>query len=132
MIKQIQSLQVILFVSNQQVSCEFYKKLFRTEPILDVPGMTEFQLFNNCKLGLMPNKGIAKILDKHTPQPDDGQGIPRCELYIHVDNLQKEFDHALALGAQLISPISPRDWGDNAGYVADPDMHIIAFAEKQI
>jgi uncharacterized glyoxalase superfamily protein PhnB len=78
----------------------------------------------------MPNSGIAKILNTNTPHPDTGNGVPRCELYLHVEDIQFEFENALRAGAQLISPISERDWGDSVCYFADPDAHILAFAEK--
>lgn len=129
--KHIQHLETILYVNDQEASADFYAKLFRQNPDLHLPGMTEFILAENCKLGLMPNKGIAKILSNQTPHPDLGNGIPRCELYFHVENLEFEYAHALSCGAKLISPILDRDWGDRVCYFADLDGHIIAFAEKQ-
>ncbi len=128
--KHIQQIETILYVNNQQASAEFYTKLFRQSPDLDVPGMTEFKLAENCKLGLMPNKGIAKILADKTPHPDLGNGIPRCELYFYVENIELEFDNAINIGAKLISAIKARDWGDKVCYFSDMDGHIIAFAEK--
>ncbi len=122
-------MQTILFVQDQEASADFYSKLFRREPDLHVPGMTEFELTGTCKLGLMPNKGVARILGDKTPHPDLGNGIPRCELYLRVENIGLEFDNALTIGAKLISPIRDRDWGDKACYLADPDGHVIAFAE---
>ena len=122
--------ETILYVKNQQESAVFYTKLFRQEPDLNVPGMTEFILATNCKLGLMPNYGIAKILSDKTPHPNLGNGIPRCELYYYAENIELEFDNAINAGAHLISPIIDRDWGDRACYFSDPDGHIIAFAQK--
>ena len=58
--KHIQLIETILYVNDQQASTVFYTKLFRQNPDLNVPGMTEFNLTETCKLGLMPNKGIAK------------------------------------------------------------------------
>lgn len=130
MITQIKLIETILYVSSQEASSEFYQDIFRKAPDLNVPGMTEFNFSVNCKLGLMPNKGIAKILAGKTPHPDSGNGIPRCELYLYVDNIQFEFDNAIKSGAKLISPVIERDWGDRACYFSDPDGHIIAFAEK--
>lgn len=92
--------------------------------------MTEFKLAENCKLGLMPNNGIAKILSDKTPHPNEGNGIPRCELYLYVDDIELEFDNALKAGAKIISSIEARDWGDKVSYFADIDGHIIAFAQK--
>lgn len=128
--KQIRHVETILYVSDQARSTAFYERLFRKEADLNVPGMTEFIVAEGFKLGLMPNKGIATILQEHTPHPDEGNGIPRCELYFLVEDLQLEFDNAHNAGAQLISPIQDRDWGDQACYFADPDGHIIAFAER--
>lgn len=126
----IQALEIILYVEDQPASRDFYTKLLREKPVLDVPGMTAFVLSDRCRLGLMPNKGIIKILADHTPDPASGNGIPRCELYLYVDDAEAEAIHAEAIGAKLISQVSDRDWGDKAGYFADPDGHIIAFAEK--
>lgn len=128
--KQIQFIQTILYVEDQEKSCEFYQKIFRRNADLNVPGMTEFKLADNFKLGLMPNKGIAKILEDKMPHPDKGNGIPRCELYFYIENIELEFDNATKSGAKLISQISDRDWGDKVCYFSDPDGHIIAFAEK--
>lgn len=74
-------------------------------------------------------RGYEAVADK-TPHPDTGIGIPRCELYLYVDNIQIEFDNAIKCGAKVISPIIDRDWGDKVCYFSDPDGHIIAFAEK--
>ncbi|MFA7615411.1 MAG: VOC family protein [Weeksellaceae bacterium] len=128
--QKFNSVQIILYVEDQKRSILFYSKLFKTQPDLDVPGMTEFKLSENCKLGLMPNSGISKILLDKTPNPSLGNGIPRCELYLTVDDLEAEFENALQSGAKLISPPEDRDWGDRVCYFADPDGHIIAFAEK--
>ena len=78
----------------------------------------------------MPNKGIAKILGDKIPHPEYGNGIPRCELYLFVDDIQLEFDNAMKIGAKLVSPVMEREWGDKVCYFSDPDGHIIAFAEK--
>lgn len=119
----------ILYVSDQAVSCEFYTDILRQKPILNVPGMTEFQLTPSHSLGLMPNDGIARILGDAVPHPATGNGIPRCELYLFVENLSAWFEHAMRHGAKLISPMEYQDWGDRVAYFADPDGHIIAFAE---
>lgn len=128
--KQIRHIETILYVRDQQVSTEFYTALFRQAPDLNVPGMTEFKLSDHFKLGLMPSNGIAKILMDKTRHPDEGSGIPRCELYFHVEDIQLEFTNALTCGAKLISPIEDRDWGDKACYFSDADGHVIVFAEK--
>lgn len=122
--------EFILYVSNQQRSRDFYTKVLNLEPSLDVEGMTEFSLSENTKLGIMPEKGIAKILSDKTPHPETGSGIPRCELYLYVDGAGVYYKRALDAGAKEVSPVQLRNWGDMAGYLSDPDGHIIAFAER--
>jgi catechol 2,3-dioxygenase-like lactoylglutathione lyase family enzyme len=126
-----QDFEIILYVSDQQKSRDFYSAILQKQPCLDVPGMTEFILADNLKLGLMPEDGIAKILLDKTPHPGAGNGIPRCELYIHTDSLEETYNIAKAAGAKEISKIQDRDWGDIVGYVSDFDGHIIAFAKRK-
>ncbi len=127
---KIQQCEIILYVADQQKSRDFYSAVLQKIPDIDVPGMTEFTLSNELKLGLMPENGIAKILLDKTPHPKTGNGIPRCELYLLVDNTVEAYSDTLKAGAREISSIQDRDWGDRVGYLADPDGHIIAFAER--
>ena len=52
------------------------------------------------------------------------------QFLVYVEDLEKEFDNAIKAGAKLISEIAERNWGDRVGYLADPDGHVIALAEK--
>ncbi|MBN8695927.1 MAG: lactoylglutathione lyase [Bacteroidetes bacterium] len=125
----IAEIEFILYVKDQQKSTGFYSEILGLKPSLNVPGMTEFKLSGNCKLGLMPESGITKIICPAAPDPSRGSGIPRCELYLKVDDIEKRMASALNAGATLIDHISERNWGDTAGYIADLDGHIIAFAK---
>lgn len=123
-------IEFILYVKDQEASCNFYRKLLRREPVLNVPGMTEFSLANHCKLGLMPEKGIAKLLGNKVPHPETGNGIPRSEIYLTCDDADEEYNNALSCGAALLSKTELRDWGARVCYFSDPDGHVIAFASK--
>ena len=123
--------EIILYVTDQRKSRDFYSAVLQKTPDLDVPGMTEFNLTNELKLGLMPENGIAKILLDRTPHPKLGNGIPRCELYILLDDIEEAYKIAVEAGAKEISKIQNRDWGDKVGYVSDLDGHIIAFAKRK-
>jgi predicted enzyme related to lactoylglutathione lyase len=120
----------IIYVKNQQISTEFYRKVLGNEPVLNVPGMTEFMVNENTNLGIMPEKGIAKILGSGVPHPESGNGIPRCEIYFKVDNPQEYLDRLVSSGGNFLSSAAPRAWGDEAAYGADPDGHILAFARE--
>ena len=125
----VEFIHLILYISNQKKSTDFYTNLLDKKPILNVPGMTELQLNPFTKLGLMPEKGIAKILH-NMPNPELANGIPKCELYLFVNDVKKTFDKAVKLGAKEINLPQERDWGDFVGYVSDFDGNILAFAKK--
>ena len=121
--------EFILYVKNQDRSKVFYEKLLQIKPVLDVPGMTEFKLSANLKLGLMPEDSMAKIISSKLPHPKTGNGIPRCEIYLKVQDAGIYIERGIEAGCKLISPLQDRDWGDKVGYIADLDGHIIAVAE---
>jgi uncharacterized glyoxalase superfamily protein PhnB len=123
-------IEFILYVSNQEKSRVFYERLLNIKPSLNVPGMTEFKLLENVKLGLMPENGIAKIISEKLPHPKNGNGIPRCEIYLKVKSPIDYLKRGIELGGKEISKFQNRDWGDKVGYISDLDGNIIAFAQK--
>lgn len=126
----MKEIEFILYVANQEKSKCFYQSLLEITPSVDVPGMTEFELTDCTKLGLMPENGIAKILTDKVPHPKQGNGIPRCELYVKVQDAKTYIARGIQLGGKEISGLEDRDWGDKVGYISDLDGHIIAFAEQ--
>lgn len=120
----------ILYVRDQEVSTRFYKSVLGQDPQLHVPGMTEFKLFEKCVLGLMPEKGIKRLLGDAIGDPEKTNGIARAEIYLSVENPETYIERALAAGGRLLSSVALRNWGDMAGYIADPDGHVVAFASR--
>ncbi len=121
---------MILYVADQERSAAFYRRVLDRAPRLDVPGMTEFEVPGGAVLGLMPEAGISRLLGPALPSPSQARGIPRAEIYLLVSSEHAASFHAraLAAGARELSPVLPRDWGHSAGYVLDPDGHVLAFA----
>ena len=119
----------ILYVRDQEHSTAFYAKVLDLAPTLHVPGMTEFTLTDGAILGLMPERGIKALLGAALNDPAAATGIPRCELYLTVDDPQAYHLRSLAAGGVELSPLLDRDWGDRAAYSRDPDGHVLAFAE---
>ena len=118
----------ILYVADQSESTSFYSYVLDKEPSLNVPGMTEFHMSSGAVLGLMPEAGIKRLLGERLPDPSTGNGIPRAELYLTVDNPDEYLQRAIERGARELSSVQSRDWGDRAGYCLDPDGHVLAFA----
>lgn len=118
----------ILYVADQGRARDFYAAALACAPILDVPGMTEFPLPGGAVLGLMPERGIRKLLGEALPDPAQAAGVPRCELYLLAGDPAAALARAVAAGARPLDDIRRRDWGHAAGYCLDPDGHVLAFA----
>ena len=127
----METIEFILYVADQARSTEFYEKLLKISPSLNVPGMTEFNLSETVKLGLMPESGISNIICPAKPHPKTANGIPRCELYLKVSNPADFIERAIQLDGKKISELQARSWGDTVGYIADLDGHVIAFTTKK-
>ena len=119
---------IILYVSDQQRSRDFYSQVLQLAPTLDVPGMTEFALSDTLVLGLMPEKGIVRLLGNAIKDPALAGGIPRAELYLSVDQPQQYHQRALQAGATELKAYALMNWGDMAAYSLDPDGHVLVFA----
>ncbi len=126
------SAHFILYVQNQDASCRFYKHVLSCEPSLHVPGMTQFELPGGSTLGLMPERGIQRLLGAALPDPAAGRGVPRAELYLIVKDPDAYHQRALVAGAKELSKLAPRDWGDEVVYSLDLDSHVLAFAGEKL
>ncbi len=120
----------ILYVADQELSSRFYAAALDIRPRLHVPGMTEFRLASGAILGLMPESGIMRLLQGAIASPALANGVPRAELYLLSEDAEAGYRRALEAGAVALSPVQSRDWGQRAGYLSDPDGHVLAFAEK--
>ena len=123
----VSSFEVILYVADQAGSRDFYRAVLGSEPTLDVPGMTEFAI-GSAALGLMPERGIKKLMGDAIRDPEFVRDVPRCELYLRVNDPAVYAERAVSAGARMLSPLALRDWGDAVVYLADLDSHVIAFA----
>ena len=120
---------LILYVKDQDLATRFYAAVLDAAPALHVPGMTEFALNGETVLGLMPESGIRRLLGDAIADPAKASGIPRAEIYLHVERPEVFHERALKHGARELSAPAPRDWGDVAAYSLDPDGHVLAFAK---
>jgi len=118
----------ILYVRDQAESAGYYGRVLQLQPILDVPGMTEFRLLDGSILGIMPVAGAMGLLGPATFSGPTN--APKAELYLVVDDAQGHHQRALEQGATELSPMLERDWGHRAAYSVDHDGHVLAFAEK--
>lgn len=118
----------ILYVADQEQSTAFYSAVLNLKPRLHVPGMSEFSLPGGGVLGLMPEQSIRTLLGPALPDPGSGGRVPRCEIYLMVEEPAAWHSRSLAAGAKELGPLRPRNWGHLAAYSLDLDGHVLAFA----
>ena len=126
---RVEQAYFILYVRDQTRSAGFYRSVLDLEPILNVPGITEFELRPGCILAIMPAPSARRLLGVDALPLREG--APREELYLVVDDPEDCHRRALEQGATELSPMEPRDWGHRAAYSIDTDGHVLAFAEKK-
>ena len=120
---------IIFYVRNQEKSRSYYQAVLNIHPKLNVPGMTEFELSTDLILGLMPEKGIERLLGNVRFNTSATKVQPRAELYLIVDNAKAYHSRALQNGGIELSGLLNRDWGHRVAYSMDFDGNILALAE---
>lgn len=125
----------VLFVKDQEESKKFYMKILLQSPILDVPGMTQFTIYEHLTLGLMPLINISRVIPcafkNNIAQDLPSNNAPSSELYLYCNEPQEMALRFTTHGGQLISAYQTRNWGDKVVYVADLDNHLWAFAKTK-
>lgn len=121
----------IIYVEDQEKTKLFYELLFNKEPILDEPGMTEFELPDGSILGVMPIESIQKLFGSDFTNTHERKSLPQTEFYIIVENAIELHKRAIQLGATEIRKFDMMDWGDKVAYSINHDGHILAFAERE-
>ena len=118
----------ILYVRDQHRSAAFYATVLGQRPELDVDGMTEFRISAETILGLMPSRGIERLVGCAPGVASPAPGALRAEVYLVVDDAQAYHRRAIEGGARELSPLLPRGWGHAVAYSVDADGYVLAFA----
>ncbi len=122
----------ILYVDDQTKSKKLYEVVLGSKPVLDVPGMTEFELSSTHSIGLMPRKNIHKIITGDMSGLKDYHNAPVTELYLYIDEPEEVIENSLHQGAKLLCPLKIRNWGDEVAYLMDFDGHVIGICKYVI
>ncbi len=105
MVGLVHDAEFILYVADQGRARTFYQRVLNTSPVLDVRGMTEFDL-GNATLGLMPATDMQGLL---AGRIEAGRG-QRCELYLRRPDATQAWERAVVAGATPLDPIKERPW----------------------
>ncbi len=117
----------ILAVGDREASLAFYRAAFDWPTRVDAPVYTELELPDGRGLGLYQREDFAHNTNQ-APEVVPGGGISGTEIYLHCDDLPAAIERIRAAGARELSPLAPRDWGDEAAYFADPDGNVLVLA----
>jgi uncharacterized protein len=120
---RVEAAEFIIYVADQARATAFYRHVLAADPVLDVPGMTKFDL-GGAMLGLMPAADMEDLL---AGQIRGGTG-QRCELYLRRADASAALVRAAAVGGTLLDGLRDRSWGERVGYALDPDGHVVALA----
>lgn len=120
----------VLAVEDVRRSAAFYTTAFRWATTVDLPHYVELAVPGGMRVGLYRRDGFARNTDAPPAPIPDGTVGP-AELYLHADDLEATLDRVVRAGARVLSPLAPRDWGDDAAYVADPDGHVVVVARPR-
>ena len=99
---------------------------------MDAGVIVELELPGGGGLAMYLRSGFARNVDaaaEAVARPPVGDaGVTGTELYVPRDDLEATLGRLNDAGARLLSPLSRRDWGDEAAYFADPDGNVVAVA----
>ncbi len=117
----------ILAVADVGRAAGFYSEAFGWSKGVDVAVYVEFLLPGGMRLGLYEREAFGRNTHRVPARIGDGELTP-TELYFYVDDLPAACARVARTGARELSPVSVRDWGDEAAYFADPDGNVVVVA----
>lgn len=108
----------------------FYVGVFGWRATVDLPVYVELEVPTGLRVGLYAREGFARNTGE-APAPRPTSGTTASELYLRVDDVPEALDRLVAAGGRLLSPVEARPWGDDAGYVADPEGNVVAVSRPR-
>jgi predicted enzyme related to lactoylglutathione lyase len=120
---------VSLWADDLTAATRWYTELFGCEPYFDSvragrgPGYVEYRIGDyQHEIG---------IIDRKFAPPGIDAGAAGAIVYFHVDDLSKELERVLSLGATVVEPIRERGPGFVTASVRDPFGNVIGLMYNQ-
>ena len=115
-----------LFVTNVDKSVCFYTDVFDMKANWDGGPYAEFQMENGYRLMLYGRKDFEEMISQKPDYPAKINGTMELALdYPEFDDVDKEFDRIIKLGAVPVLKPTNMPWGQRTSYVTDPDGNLI-------
>ncbi len=123
--KQIDLVITIIAVSDLEKSTEFYSTVFQWKIFLQEEVIAIFKLPNKTHFMLYKKESFAVNTNQLPTMVSQGE-ITGTEFYFHTQDIEGIIERCNQIGAKCLSSLSPRLWGDEAIYYADPDGNVLA------
>jgi predicted enzyme related to lactoylglutathione lyase len=124
-------LMTVLAVRDLKKSASFYNAVFNWSIETELPVVVMYKLPGGNSLMLYQREAFATNINQMPELLPDGS-ISGTELYFHVDDLEGMIGRLRETGAQELSELAPRAWGDEAAYFADPDGNVLAVGRPMV
>jgi predicted enzyme related to lactoylglutathione lyase len=121
---------IILAVRDLPRAVAFYRQVFEWPIRVEVPVYVEMEMPSGQRVGLYQQEGFARNTGLPTACAPSGH-TAATELYFHSEDPAATMERLRQAGAQLLSPLSLRPWGDEAAYFADADGNVLVVARPQ-
>jgi lactoylglutathione lyase len=118
---------VILYVLDLDRSIAFYRDVVGLEFKLRGEGYAEFAV-EGTKFALFERSKLPELIGREpaAEAPSD----PTAEVVFVVADVDAEADRLRGAGAEILTGPVDRPWGHRTVHVADPDGHVVEFAQN--
>ncbi len=117
----MRAFRIAVPTSNLEQSRVFYESVLGIKADDTVPS----RLYLHC------GGFIVALIDwavENHGDPSPVRPLPD-NLYFATDDLDTALDRAVAAGANVVSPIETKPWGERSFYCTDPDGHPLCFVD---
>ncbi len=117
----------VLPVEDLEAAAAFYETAFAFEVTVRVSVYVEMKDEAGMRFGLYRKDAWSRLTGAPAADVPAGTLAP-VELYLYCDDLEAAIARIVDAGARTLSEKSPRDWGDECAYFADPMGNVIVLA----
>jgi PhnB protein len=111
-----------LIVRGGAAAIDFYKRAFGAVELMRLPGPDGKLGHAEIKIGDSPIMLADEFPDMGAISPQTLGGTP-VSLLLYVEDVDAQFNRAVAAGAKVLRPLKDQFYGDRSGTVEDPFGH---------
>lgn len=121
---------VIFAVDDAARAAAFYRAAFGWEVRVDLPVFVQLRISDELGLALYERRAFAGNTGRLPGGAVPG-GTTATELYLLCDDVEAAAAALRAAGAEELSALAPRVWGDEVAYFRDLDGNVVAVARSR-